>query len=335
MRPPVRVTRHGGRHDNDTMQCTRPTILDRFPRRPISHQGCRSPHDGRGGPARSPRRRMGVPAHLPAGAPHRSELGRTPTPAIRWRPSSPISATSTTFVCATQRGAGSEHSDDAILLALVELARDDELAGRVVLQRLLAGADPARGAVPVVSRSQRPDRPGDPGGVAGDPLLRRRATAPPRRIVADLRRGVPGIPSAASASFARPSRSARRATSMPTPCHDEPATALDEFVTVLREAQSGGSAGRRPRSPPPARAGGLAGVVAQQRKVTPRTIRNHRDRAIDHVRTALAVASPRDVSGALGEVRVPLLEERAEAFLGVVEHRRARHLLHRDLYASG
>jgi len=30
--------------------------------------------------------------------------------------------------------------------------------------------------------------------------------------------------------------------------------------------------------------------MMKQRKVTPRTVRNHRDRAVDHVRTALAVA---------------------------------------------
>jgi len=42
---------------------------------------------------------------------------------------------------ATQRssdsGGGRERSDDAILLALVELAPSDELAGRIVLQHLL------------------------------------------------------------------------------------------------------------------------------------------------------------------------------------------------------
>jgi hypothetical protein len=35
---------------------------------------------------------------------------------------------------------------------------------------------------------------------------------------------------------------------------------------------------------------GSPGIVAVQRNVTPRTVRNHRDRAVDHVRTALAIA---------------------------------------------
>ena len=76
-----------------------------------------------------------------------------------------------------------------------------------------------------------------------------------------------------------------------TPCHDGPTTAIDEFVAVLHEAGDAGV---------PAEAldllrqlvrVGSPGIVARERNVTPRTVRNHRDRAVDHIRAALAVAA--------------------------------------------
>jgi hypothetical protein len=76
---------------------------------------------------------------------------------------------------------------------------------------------------------------------------------------------------------------------VPTPCSDEPATALDEFVTMLREAQRAGVPASDLDLLRQLVRAGSPGVVARQRNVTPRTIRNHRDQAIDHVRTALAV----------------------------------------------
>ena len=57
-----------------------------------------------------------------------------------------------------------------------------------------AGAHRTRDAIPVV---QRQDRSGGSRGdrcVVGDPLLRRRTASTPRRFVADLRCGVPGVP---------------------------------------------------------------------------------------------------------------------------------------------
>ena len=69
------------------------------------------------------------------------------------------------------------------------------------------------------------------------------------------------------------------------------ASALDEFVTVLRDARRAGvPTGDLDLLRELVRVGS-PGVVAKQRKVTPRTIRNHRDRAVDHVRTALFVAA--------------------------------------------
>jgi hypothetical protein len=73
--------------------------------------------------------------------------------------------------------------------------------------------------------------------------------------------------------------------------HDGPATALDEFVTVLREARRAGVPAYDLDLLRQLVRVGSPGIVAQQRKVTPRTVRNHRDRAVDHVRAALAIAS--------------------------------------------
>ncbi len=76
--------------------------------------------------------------------------------------------------------------------------------------------------------------------------------------------------------------------------HDGPATALDEFVTVLREARRAGVPAYDLDLLRQLVRVGSPGIVAQQRKVTPRTVRNHRDRAVDHVRTALVSPSPHE-----------------------------------------
>ena len=99
-------------------------------------------------------------------------------------------------------------------------------------------------------------------------------------------------------AFRRPlrARSATEQVTSPTAldatlCHDGPTTALDEFVTVLREAQLAGVATADLDLLRQLVRVGSPGIVAKERNVTPRTVRNHRDRAVDHVRTALAVAA--------------------------------------------
>ncbi len=189
---------------------------------------------------------------------------------------------------ATQRGADGRRCDDEILLALVEVARGDELAGRVVLQRLLPAL--ILHAVRYRSFNERSDPIGQVIPAAWLAIRSYDVDRRRRHVASSL------ISDAVFQAFRRPLR--RRSCTeqvcapsefVATPCDDEPATALDEFVTVLREAQQAGV---------PAvdldllrqlvRVGSPSGV-ARQRNVTPRTIRNHRDRAIDHVRTALAL----------------------------------------------
>jgi hypothetical protein len=191
---------------------------------------------------------------------------------------------------ATQRRDGTERSDDAILLALVELARTDELAGRIVLQHLLP-------ALIVHARRYRSytDRT--------DPMaqLVPAAWLAIRCYDVDRRRHHVASSLISDAVFQAFRRQLRRRTlieeltprfdSVAAACHDGPATALDEFVTVLREARRAGvPTGDLDLLRELVRVGS-PGVVAEQRKVTPRTVRNHRDRAVHHVRTALAVAA--------------------------------------------
>ena len=191
---------------------------------------------------------------------------------------------------ATQQGSDPDRHDDAILLALVELARHDELAGRVVLQRLV----PA-----LITRSMRyrsfHDR-SDPFEIvvpaAWLAIRTYDVSGRPRHVASSL------ISDAVFQAFRQPlrRRSATESTLAPeafssTPCDDDPATSLDEFVVLIRDAQCAGVPARDLELLRHLVRAGSPGVVARERKVTPRTIRNHRDRAVEHVRTALAVAA--------------------------------------------
>ena len=191
---------------------------------------------------------------------------------------------------ATQRGTDPDRRDDIILLALVELARRDQLAGRVVLQHLL----PA-----LIARSTRYRSFHDPSdpfeivvpaawlAIGSYDVARRR-----RHVASSL------VSDAVFQAFRRPLR--RRSASedicspdtfSSTPCDDHPATALDEFVLVIHDARRAGVPSHDIDLLRHLVRAGSPGVVAKERNVTPRTIRNHRDRAVEHVRNALAVAA--------------------------------------------
>ena len=191
---------------------------------------------------------------------------------------------------ATQRREGADRSDDAILLALVELARRDELAGRIVLQRIL----PA-----LISNARRyrsyTDRSDPIAQIVPAAWLAIRSYDVERRchhVAASL------ISDAVFQAFRRPLRRLAAGEEVQPPdsfaataCHDGPATALDEFVTVLRDARRAGVPTYDLDLLRQLVRVGSPSIVAAQRSVTPRTVRNHRDRAVDHVRTALAVAA--------------------------------------------
>jgi hypothetical protein len=192
--------------------------------------------------------------------------------------------------CATQRSSDPARPDDAILLALVELSRHDELAGRVVLQHLLP-------TLIVQARRYRSFRH------RIDPIAQvvPAAWLAIRCYDTDRRRHHVASSLASDAVFQAFKRSIRNKAHDEevwapdefdaTPLYDGPSTALDEFVTVLRDAHRAGvPAGDLELLRQLVRVGS-PGTVAKQRKVTPRTVRNHRDRAVDHVRAALCVAA--------------------------------------------
>lgn len=195
-----------------------------------------------------------------------------------------------TIVAATQRDSGSSNGGDEILLHLVELARTDELAGRLVVQRLL----PA-----LISRTKRYapfHRSVDPIEVvvaAAWLAVRAYDTERRRRNVASSL-----LSDSIYTAFRQPYR--RRSAGetvrpighfVTMPSVEVEPTAFEELAEVVRTARR---AGVPPHDLDLVRhlvQTGSPGVVARQRSVTPRTIRNHRDRAIVNIRQALDVAA--------------------------------------------
>jgi hypothetical protein len=191
---------------------------------------------------------------------------------------------------ATQRGVSPAGSDEVILLRLVELARHDELAGRVLIQRLLPGLisravahrdyyetiDPIELVVPAAWLALR----------TFDTERRR------HHVAASL------ISDAVFAAFRAPLRRRSSSEEVRSPDHFEagayefaPASALEELAGVVRDARSAGVPTgdiellrRLAQVESPS-------MVANERNVTSRTIRNHRDRAVERVRAALAIAA--------------------------------------------
>lgn len=195
------------------------------------------------------------------------------------------------LLAATQRTSEAHRSDDDVLLGLVSLAASDDLAGRVVLQHLLPG---------LIARSRRYRSFRDPS----DPL----EIAVPTAWIAircyDVERRTRHVASsllsdALFQAFRRPLRRMAATAEEPrapsafsaTPWHDDPDTSLDEFVTVLRESQLAGVPAHHIDLLRHLVRAGSPSAVARDRRLTPRTIRNHRDRAVDHVRLAVAVAA--------------------------------------------
>lgn len=190
------------------------------------------------------------------------------------------------IVAATQRT--SSRTDDVVLLRLVELARADELAGRVVLQHLL----PALIRYSTPYRSFRDQI--DPVEIIVPTAWLAIRSYDVERRTHDVASSL--LSDAVYRAFRQPLRR-RAATEELWPVRrfaavtieDDPATPLDELAVVIRDARNAGVDGcdidllrHLVRTGSPSR-------VAAERNVTPRTIRNHRDRAIHHVRTALAL----------------------------------------------
>jgi hypothetical protein len=176
---------------------------------------------------------------------------------------------------------------EQLLRALVTLAADDQLAGRLLVQRLLPG-------VLATSRRYRGlCEHADPIGEAIGALWIAIATFDVER-----RRG----PAAASiisdtmfAAFRRRIRlrSAGEAPVQPRALDDHPATtdpcALVEVADIVGDARRAGVPTDDIDLIRHLVRAGSPGLAARQRQVTPRTVRNHRDRAIQRIRLAAGI----------------------------------------------
>lgn len=186
------------------------------------------------------------------------------------------------IVDATQRSAGD--AGDRLLGRLVEHARRDDLAGRIVIQRLLPG---------LIARSSRywfSCDGNDPLDVAVpaawiaitrfDPARR------PRHVAAAL------ISDTIDAAFKLPSRRISRVETVadlddrPMTVHDD---AFEELARVVAAARHLGVPREHLDLLRDLVRVGSPTQVAIDRGVTTRTVRNHRDRAVRRVREAIVV----------------------------------------------
>lgn len=191
------------------------------------------------------------------------------------------------IVRATQ---GGQPGADGSLLRLVEIATHDDLAGRVVLQRILPGLIHA--AMPY--RSFHDDiHPIDVVIPAAWMAIRcYDASKRTHDVAASL------ISDAVFQAFRRPLRRHAATEEIREPrvfaaelCEDGPANAVDELIEVITEARRAGVSTRDIDLLRHLVRAGSPSAVARERDVTPRTVRNHRDRAVANVRSALAVAA--------------------------------------------
>jgi len=187
-------------------------------------------------------------------------------------------------------GYGRENCDDAnaVLRRLVDVAHRDELATRVVLQRLLPGL------LAIVRRRHDDDQQGSLEELIGAACLAvqtYRTDARPQRVAANL------VRDASYRAFTAPRRR-RSATEIAIDPHsldETPAVIVlssgEELALLLAEARA---AGIDPQDLDLARAllhHGSAALVAAEREVTPRTIRNHRDRTVARLRQVAFAAA--------------------------------------------
>jgi hypothetical protein len=177
---------------------------------------------------------------------------------------------------------------DAILLQLVERAGDDELAGRVVIQRILGGL------ISQAVRHRRHDDDIDPAEIivaaAWIALRRYDTTRRPHHVAEAL------ISDARYQAFQRPLRRLS-ATEKVVPIdrlelraaapHGTP---FERLADVVRAARLHGVPDADLQLIRDLLRSESSSIVAAERGVTARTIRNHRERAVSHIRAAVLAA---------------------------------------------
>jgi hypothetical protein len=176
-------------------------------------------------------------------------------------------------------GAAHTATGNEVLRRLARLGRHDELAARVVLQRVLPGL------LALVARRRSPD--GAFEELVGAAWLTIRTSRTPwdhEQIAANI------VRDAAYRAFTAPSRrrSASEIAVDPHTLDETPAvcelSSGEELATLLAEARSEGVPTSDLDLVRDLMIVGSPGRLAVQRHVTPRTVRNHRDRATARLR---------------------------------------------------
>ena len=173
----------------------------------------------------------------------------------------------------------SEHNE--VLLGLVAVARHDDLAGRIVLQRIMPGL------LAVVRRRAARQHHGAFEELIGAAWMAIRCCPVERRpnhLAANL------VRDAAYRAFTAPTRrrSATEISVDPRVLDETPApisvSPFEELAALVADGRRAGMAGRDLDLVRDLVRVGSPSVLAAQRKVTPRTIRNHRDRVTAQLR---------------------------------------------------
>jgi DNA-directed RNA polymerase specialized sigma24 family protein len=174
---------------------------------------------------------------------------------------------------------------NAVLGRLVDIARGDELASRVVLQRLLPGL------LAVVRRRGADGAFEELIGAAWLAVRTYPTDRRPERIAANL------VHDATYAAFTAPRRrrSASEVAIDPRRFDDSPADdavgAFEELARLLAEARADGLPDEDVELVRHLVRAGSPSVVAAECRVTPRTVRNRRDRAAARLRAVALVAA--------------------------------------------
>jgi hypothetical protein len=187
------------------------------------------------------------------------------------------------LVHATQHTAGPD--GDRLLLAMVVLAKHDQLAGRILVQRLLPGLVTA--SVRYRSLCDHDDPVAEAVGSLWTTIARYDTDRRTVNVAASL------ISDTTFTAFKRRARThgAEETIAAPDIFDDRPTDDSDDplvqLAAVVRDAQDAGVPTYDLDLIRQLVATGSPGVVARAREVSPRTIRNHRDRAISRVRRAV------------------------------------------------
>jgi len=175
---------------------------------------------------------------------------------------------------------------NAVLVRLVELARTDDLASRIVLQRVLPG---------LLATVRRRRRPGDGGGTLEElvgaawlAIRSCRTERQPTHVAANI------VRDASYRAFIAPGRrlSATEVSVDPKTLDETPATTVsspcEELAVLLADARAAGVPAHDLDLVRELVQAGSPATVAARRQVTTRTVRNHRDRITARLRDLAA-----------------------------------------------